>query len=689
MAYRLGIDVGGTFTDLLLADEETGRLFPVKTPSTPADPSVGVMTGIDRICELSGIGHDKIDYLMHGTTVATNAVLEGKGAKVGLVVTDGYKQTLHVARSWTPSPVGAWLIMQKPDPLALLENTIEIEGRLDSRGNEVRPINEVALRQQLRKLAARGVEAVTVSLFNSYANSVHEEQVRKIVAEELPGIPVSLSSDILPEFREYERTQTAVMNSYVRPVVGRYMDGIAGKLAERQMKTRVNILRSDGGLMSLNTAKEMPVYALVSGPAGGVSGALWVAKQAGYNNILTLDMGGTSTDVALCIDGAPSLGRETTVGTQQYNTVRVSSLDVRTVGAGGGSIAHVPQLTKALRVGPQSAGADPGPASYGRGGTEPTVTDANVVLGHLPPKLLGGEMTLDVEAAKTAVQKVADAMGLDLYQAAQGIYDIVNENMFGALRLVSVQKGYDPRDFAMVAFGGAGPLHANALSKLMGSWPCIIPPAPGLLCALGDLSTNFRDEFARTFIRTFDATDKEEVVAELKTLGAKAQNWLDGEGVGKSDQVIKYQVDVRYYRQGFELTVDVTLDELGATGFKPLADGFDETHKRLYGFTLDTMHELVNLRAIAEGKTRPLTAVKIETGGEDAGAALTEKSQVYFEGNFLDTGIYDRAKLKAGNHIQGPAIITEFDSTTVVLAGHYATVDPSGAILIWPAGKSK
>lgn len=687
MAYRLGIDVGGTFTDLLLADEETGKLFPVKTPSTPADPSIGVMTGIDRICELSGIGHDKIDYLMHGTTVATNAVLEGKGAKVGLLTTKGYRQVLHVARSWTPSPVGAWLIMQKPDPLALLENTIEIEGRLDAKGNEVHPLNEAKLREDLKKLADSGIEAITISLINSYASSKHEERVRQIAQEMYPNLPVSMSSEILPEFREYERTQTAVMNSYVRPVVGRYMDGIVNKLDERQMKTRVNILRSDGGLMSIKAAKEMPVYALVSGPAGGVSGALWVAKQAGYNNILTLDMGGTSTDVALCIDGAPSLGRETTVGTQQYNTVRISSLDVRTVGAGGGSIAHVPQLTKALRVGPQSAGADPGPASYGKGGTEPTVTDANVVLGHLPPKLLGGEMTLDVEASKTAVQKVADAMGLDLYTAAQGIYDIVNENMFGALRLVSVQKGYDPRDFAMVAFGGAGPLHANALSKLMGSWPCIIPPAPGLLCALGDLSTDFRDEFARTFIRTFDTTHVDEVVAELTTLGDRAQKWLDDEGVARNVQDIKYQVDVRYYRQGFELTVDVALENLHDKGFALLSAAFDDTHERLYNFKLDTMHEIVNLRAIGLGRTKPLTAVKIEAGSEDASAAQVEKHQVYFEGKHLETSIYDRAKLKAGNRIAGPAIVTEFDSTTLVLAGHYAMVDATGAILIWPEDK--
>ncbi len=681
MAYRLGIDVGGTFTDLLLANEDTGQVFPVKTPSTPADPSIGVLVGIDKACQLAGVSPEQIDYLMHGTTVATNAVLEGKGARVGLVVTDGYRQVLHIARSWTPGPLVSWIGMVKPDPPALLEHTIEVKERIDSKGKVMQEIDEAKLRIDLQKLMGKGIEALTISLFNSFTNPVHEKRIRDIAREMFPNLSVSISSDILPEFREYERTLTACMNGYVQPKVANYMDGIANKLKERNMPTRVNILRSDGGLMTLQTAKETPVYALMSGPAGGVAGALWVAKQSGYNNILTLDMGGTSTDVALCQGGTPTVGRETEVG---FFTVRISSLDVKTVGAGGGSIAFVPELTKALRVGPQSAGADPGPACYGKGGTAPTVTDANVVLGHLPPSLIGGEMKLDVEAAKTAVKTVADAMNLELYQAAQGIYDIVNENMFGALRLVSVRKGYDPRDFALVAFGGAGPLHANALSKLIGSWPCIIPPAPGLLCALGDLSTDFRDEFARTFIRTFNTTSGEEVAQALEELGQQARDWLEGEGIPTNMQEVRFQVDVRYYRQGFENPVDITANELRVNGLTKLAEGFDELHNQLYGFKLDTMHELVNLRAIGLGRTTPLNATKTEKGGEDASAAKVEAHKVYFEGEFLDTNIYDRAKLKAGNRIAGPAIVTEFDSTTVILAGHYGLVDEQGCILIWP-----
>ena len=682
MAYRLGIDVGGTFTDLLLADEESGKLYPVKTPSTPADPSVGVMTGIDKICQVAGVAPSEIGYLMHGTTVATNAVLEGKGAKVGLIVTDGYKQVLHVARSWTPGPLAGYLWMIKPEPPAALENTIEADERLDARGNEIRPLNEAKLRADLTKLVeGRGIEALTVSLFNSYASSSHEERVRQIVQEMYPQLPISISSEVLPEFREYERTLTTTMNGYVQPAVARYMDGIESKLREKSMPTRVNILRSDGGLMSLQATKDSPVNALMSGPAGGVAGALWVAKQSGFPNILTLDMGGTSTDVALCYDGLPGVGRETTVG---FFTIRSSSLDVRTVGAGGGSVAHVPEITKALRVGPQSAGANPGPAAYGNGGTDPTVTDANVVLGHLPPSLIGGEMKLDVGAAKAAVQKVADAMGLDLYRAAQGIVDIVNENMFGALRLVSVQKGYDPRDFAMVAFGGAGPLHANALGKLIGAWPVIIPPSPGLLCALGDLSTTFREEFARTYIRTFAQTGADELAGVMDEVGKKAQHWLDSEGIERHAQQVRYQVDVRYHRQGFELPVDISPDELRSTGLDALGGSFDEAHNRLYGFRLETEREVVNIRAIAIGETKPLLSQPIERGEADPSAAKADEHAVYFDGQQLPTPIYARAKLAAGNRIAGPAIVTEMDSTTLILPGHHGDVDSYGAILIRP-----
>ncbi|HSK96376.1 MAG TPA: hydantoinase/oxoprolinase family protein, partial [Euzebyales bacterium] len=375
MAYRLGVDVGGTFTDLLLIDDDTGETFRAKTPSTPDDPSRGVLVGIEKITADLDVGPGDIRHLMHGTTVATNAVLEGKGATVGLLVTAGYRQVLQVARSYVPGGLAGWIIWPKPEPLAALEHTVEVPGRIDARGNEVAPLDEHAVHDALAELQRRGVQALTISFLNSFANPDHERRAAEIARTVLGDLPISVSSEILPEIREYERTLTTVANAYVQPSVSRYISNLEKELTDRGVTARLHILRSDGGLMNTETATTAPVNMLMSGPAGGVAGALWIARQAGYENLLTFDMGGTSTDVALVEHGRPRIGRETEVGDLK---VRASSIDVRTVGAGGGSIAHVPELTGALRVGPESAGADPGPAAYGRGGQRPTVTDANV-----------------------------------------------------------------------------------------------------------------------------------------------------------------------------------------------------------------------------------------------------------------------------------------------------------------------
>lgn len=682
MPLKLGVDVGGTFTDLMLFDERTGRQVRAKTPSTPADPSVGVLAGIDKVCRLAGVVPSDIDGIMHGTTVATNAVLEGKGAKVGLITTRGFKQILHLARSWTPGPLAGWMIMQKPEPPAAIEYTREAIERIDTHGEVVIPLDEDALRDDLRDLDGQGIEALTISLINSYANQSHEKRVKEIARELLPNVPITASSEVLPEFREYERALTAVMNSYVRPKVSRYLRSFAGQLAAHGLRADVNILRSDAGLMTLRTAQERPVYAVMSGPAGGVAGALYIAKKAGFQNVLTLDMGGTSTDVALCQDGSQSISRETTLG---YFPIKIPSVDVRSVGAGGGSIAHVPEITGALRVGPQSAGAEPGPASYGKGGNEPTVTDANVVLGHLPPNLLGGEMALDVQAAKTSVERIGKKLGLDMYQTAQGILDIVNENMHGALRLVSVQRGYDPRSFALAAFGGAGPLHANAVAKLIGAFPVIVPPAPGILCATGDVCCDYREEFSRTVFRTLDRITTAEVVDILRGLSDEAAGWLEREDVPRSLQQISYNADMRYFRQGYEIPIGTTLAELDARGTAALADHFHEAHEQLYRFRLDTECEIVNLRAIALGTGSTLNWPEGEFDGPSVAAAQVDEQHVYFDGDFLATPIYDRARLKPGNRLPGPAIVTEMDSTTVVLPACAGELDTYGNILIRPA----
>jgi len=683
MAYRLGVDVGGTFTDVLLVQDETGELFRVKTPSTPADPSLGVLTGVRRVCEESRVAPSAITSLMHGTTVATNAVLEEKGARVGLITTQGFGQILHLARSQTPGPLAGWIIMIKPAPPAALEDTREARERISAQGEIVTPLDRDQVRAVIRELVESGIEALTVSLINAYANAAHEREIKQIVQELYPDLPVTISVDVLPEFREYERTLTACVNSYVRPKVQGYIKNLEGALKTFGLGGEVNILRSDAGLMSTAQAQQNPIYGILSGPSGGVAGALFVARKAGFNNILTFDMGGTSTDVALCQDGQPTIARETELG---FFRVKVPSVNVHSVGAGGGSIAHVPELTKALRVGPQSAGAEPGPACYGKGGADPTVTDANVVVGHLPPQLLGGEMRLDLEAARASIQRISDALGLDVEQAAEGILGIVNENMAGALRLVSVQRGYDPRDFALVAFGGAGPLHANAVAKIMGSFPVLIPPAPGLLCATGDVVANYRDEFARTYIRTIDAVTGEEVAAIMRELGNEARAWLSQEGIEDQRQQVTYSADMRYYRQGYEIPVEVDPALLAAKGMVILEERFNQLHEQFYGFKMTgTVCEIVNVRAVGFGKVHePHLPEATSMDGPDARHAVIHEQSIYSQGARLATLVYDRGKLRPGNRVGGPAIVTEFDSTTVILAGYEAAVDRHYNLLINP-----
>ena len=682
MSFRLGVDVGGTFTDMFLVDENSGRTFTTKVPSTPADQSVGVLNGIVRVCEKAGIEPRRIDHVMHGTTVATNTVLTGTGARCGLVTTRGYRQVLQIARSFVPGGLGGWVIYNKSLPMAPLSCTIEAHERISAQGEIVRPLDEQGLRQDLDELKKKNIEALTVSLINSFANAVHERRIREIALEVLPGIPVSLSSEVVPEMQEYERTVTTVANSYVRPKVARYIENLKTKLNDAAKDVKLHILRSDGGLSGTQAAVEFPVNLLMSGPAGGVTGALWVAVQAGFPDLLTVDVGGTSTDVALIQGGEPRLRRETTIGDV---TVRASSVDIRTVGAGGGSIAHVPELTKALRVGPQSAGADPGPAAYGKGGLQPTVTDANVVLGYLPAmQKLGGDMVLNRDLSVKSVQGVAKALKLTIEDAALGIYNIVNENMVGALRLVSVEQGYDPRDYALIAFGGAGPLHANALARLLGSWPAIIPPGPGVLCALGDAATSVRDERARTYVRKFSDIDPKELSALLSDLADAAVRSLQHDGVRRADITTSYQVDLRYHGQALRLTIAVNLGELKRHGLQVIADKFDAEHKRLFTFALDLEHELVSLRAAVQGRGIKVKRKAIARGSAQAGAAVVGKQPSYMDCRHVTALIYDRAKLKAGNVIKGPAIIMEMDSTTVVLAGHHGRVDALGNVLIYP-----
>jgi len=682
MAYRLGVDVGGTFTDLLLFDEGSGRFWRHKTPSTPADSSIGILTGLTAICASAEIAPASVDVVLHGTTVATNAILEGKGARVGLIVTDGYRQIMQIARSFVPGGLAGWIVWPKPQPLAALEDTLEVAGRMDAHGREIRPIDEAQIRAALERLGRQGIEALTVSLINAYMNGAHEARIGQIAADILPGVPVSLSHIVLPEMQEYERTLTTVANAAVRPVVGRYVRELRAKLRHAGMAGPVSLLRSDGGLMSSEKAEEHPVSLLMSGPAGGVTGALWVGRNAGIRNILTLDVGGTSTDVALIENLEPRRVRTTEVG---HLAVRASSLDVKTVGAGGGSIAYVPTLTGALRVGPQSAGAVPGPVAYGKGGTQPTVTDANVVLGYLPEALLGGSFKLDREGARRSVQTIADALGIGLMEAARGIIDIVNENMFGALRMISVQQGYDPRDFALMGFGGAGPLHVNAVARLMGSWPAISPVSPGVLCALGDATTRMRTETARSFSRFASQTSAAEIIALLDEMDAQTRAELREDGIAEADITSLFEIDVRYAGQAFEVPMTIDAETLRRDGLEGVIARFDAEHHRLFTFNMASEHEIVNLRAVALGQALDLPAAQLPEGDGSPEAAKLRDHEMWIGGALRPATIYDRARLRANDRIEGPAIVIEMDATTLIENDCIGIVDAVGNILIQPA----
>ena len=677
--YRVAVDVGGTFTDIVLQNEETGEIYGTKTPSTTNDQSIGLMSGIKKVCEECNVDIEEIRSIIHGTTVATNAVLEEKGAKVGLITTEGFEQILHVARSWTPAPISAWMGFHKPDPLADLIYTRGAKERMTAKGDVFTELDEADVRSKIEDLYSQGVESLTVGLLNSYANPSHEQKIQDIAMSINPDIPVTISYDILPEFREYERTLTTVMNSYVRPPMQHYLTNVQSKLTDEKVKSRISIVRSDGGLMSIPAAASRPVHTMLSGPSGGVTASAMIGVQAGYNNVISFDMGGTSTDVSLTHAGTPKVSRETKIG---VFPVKAPSLEVESIGAGGGSIAHVP-MTGALRVGPQSAGSTPGPACYGRGGTEPTVTDANVVLGYLPPSLVGGEMKLDVESSMKAVQAIADKLEVDVYTAAKGIYDIVNENMYGAIRVVSVEKGYDPREFSLLALGGAGPLHANALGKLSGSFPVIIPPMPGVLSALGFLQSVIRNEFSKTFIRLLSALDEKTVLSELEELGSNCQEWLTEESVPEEQRTVKHEVDVRYYRQGHEIPIEVDIDGLRSHGLSVIKEKFDDIHEKAYGFKMDSEVEIVNIRAVALGEVKALKLPVNEAGGENAAEAIIDHDhEAFFEKEFLKTPIYARELLKPNNKVHGPAIIIQKDSTTLVMPGNVGTVDAYMNLLI-------
>jgi len=680
MAYNVAVDVGGTFTDVLVFDEGTGELTEGKVLSTPDDPSRGVVEGMERACEKVGISFSDLRLLFHGTTVVTNMILTNTGSRVGLLTTKGHEQILYLARAWTPGPLYGWMALQKPDPPADPTDTVGISERIAADGTVLASLDEGEVREAVRGLVDRGVESLAIGFLNSYVNPEHERRAREIVHEVYPDLPVSISADIGQEYGEYERTLTTVVNTAVQPRTIRYMRGFESSMKEKRFGGRLSIVRSDGGAMSTEAVAERPIQIALSGPSGGVTGSAYLAREIGVPDVLTLDMGGTSTDVSLCLGGETPLQREIQLG---YFRFKVPSADVHSVGAGGGSIAFL-SASGALQVGPASAGADPGPAAYGRGGEAPTVTDANVVLHRIPPGVaLGGTLELDEEVARRAVGTIAEPLGMSIEEAAEAILEIVNENMHAALRVVSVERGHDPRGFGLVAFGGAGPMHACALGRLIRSRPVVVPPTPGVMSAFGFLSSDIQNEFPETYLRNAEDTPASELKAKVEGLMAQANEWLDEEGVEEDQKRFDLYADCRYYLQNIQIPCRFELEELVGEDSTFLRGRFEEAHRQRYNFELpDSPLEIATVRVIGRGTIKGVTLSESKNGsaGDAAGAVLrTEKA--YF-GGWVDTPILDRGKLRTGQEISGPAVVVQDDTTTVIEPGYKGAVDRFGNILI-------
>jgi N-methylhydantoinase A len=681
LAYNVAVDVGGTFTDVIVFDEQAGELTEGKVLSTPDDPSRGVVTGVENVCEKMGISFTELNLFFHGTTVVTNMILTNTGARVGLLTTRGHEQILHLARAWTPGPLYGWMALQKPDPPADLTDTVGISERVAADGSVVSQLDEDEVRRATKRLVEGGIESLAVGFLNSYVNPEHERRARDIAREMYPDLPVSISADIGQEYGEYERTLTTVVNTAARPRTILYMRNFESSIEDRQFDGALSIVRSDGGAMSTEAVAERPIQIALSGPSGGVTGAAYLARQIGVPDVLTFDMGGTSTDVSLVLGGEALIRRDIQLGYFQF---KAPAVDVHSVGAGGGSIAFL-SASGALQVGPASAGADPGPAAYGRGGEEPTVTDANVVLHHIPPGLqLGGTLRLDEEAARRAVQKIADPLGLSVEEAAEAILDIVNENMHAALRVVSVERGHDPREFGLVAFGGAGPMHANALGSLIRSKLVVLPPTPGVMSAFGFLSSDIQNEFPETYLKIAEETPASEMRERVEALIAEADEWLTGEGVEEEKRQFDLYADCRYYLQNIQIPCRFDLNELRDGDSAFLRGRFEEAHRQRYNFELpDSPLEIATVRVVGRGTIRGVSLVESEDGaGEDASGAVLRNEKVFFGGEWMEAPIYERAMLRPGNAVPGPAIVAQDDTTTVIEPGYQGSVDRYGNILI-------
>jgi N-methylhydantoinase A len=684
---RIGIDTGGTFTDVVAFDEDSGGIATTKTPSTPADPAKGFMDGVAKVlAELGGVGGQDLTAVCHGTTVATNQLLEGKVERLGFVTTEGFEFLLEIARQSVPDGYGNSYFWVKPPRIVPADLVRTVGGRLDHRGAELRPFDDEGARSVARWFRGRGVVAIGVCFLHAYANPDHEERMRAVLEAEHPDAVVSLSSEVLREYREYERAMTTLVDAAVKPRVGRYLATIKRRLdgfvAGRPVPFYV--MKSNGGVLSADEVVHQPISTVLSGPAAGALGAALVARTAGFDRVLTLDGGGTSTDVSVVLDGEPTLTTEGSVGAYPS---KIPMIDVVTVGAGGGSIAWLSR-EGTLKVGPRSAGADPGPLCYGKGGTEPTVTDAHAVLGRIPGHLLGGEVPLDVEAAVEGLRALGARLGLGLEATAAGVLEISAWNQANALRQVTVKRGLDVRDFVMTAFGGSGPLLCCRLLDVLGVRAAVVPRDPGNLSAFGLLTVDVKNDYVQTAVSRHAQLDLDAVARTFEALEARAAKALDAEGFAREAHRHVRTADLRYFGQAFEVRVAVADGEVDRAMVDGCVDAFHDEHERLYGYCFrdrpEQQVEWVNLRVTGVGPIRRPSLRELEPGDGDGERARTGSRPVCFDAATgpHDTPIYLRDRLRPGDTVGGPAVIEEYGSTLPLHPGFRAEVDRLGNLVV-------
>ncbi|WPZ36274.1 hydantoinase/oxoprolinase family protein [Thalassobaculum sp. OXR-137] len=679
MSWFIGVDVGGTFTDFYAVDRDSAQVVVHKTPSTPHNPAEAILEGLDALSKANGIPAEAITRLAHGTTVATNALIQRKGAALALITTEGFRDLLEIGRQIRPKMYD--LKADAPPPLVPRKHRYEVRERMMADGTPRIALEDDAIEAAIDQVEGSGAEAVAVCLLFAFLNPEHEQKIGKRLAERLPNVAVSLSSAVQPEFREYERFSTAALNAYLQPLIGRYMRHLGKELEERAPKARLGINQSSGGLMSVERAADFPVRTALSGPAAGAVGAAHVARLAGKPNVITLDMGGTSADVALIRDFEAEIGFGREVA---GFPVRLPIVDVDTVGAGGGSIAWFDR-DGLLKVGPASAGAVPGPACYRRGGTEATVSDANLVLGRLSGSLIGGAMTLDLDLARQAIQPIADTLGFSIEKTAEGILGIVTANMVRAIRTVSVERGHDPRHFTLMPFGGAGALHAGDVARALDMAEIVVPPAPGILCAQGLVVSDLKEDFVATARLPLAEASRADIDAAIAPMAEAARAWFETEEIAPSRRRLRLAIDLRYVGQNFELLVATDETDGSAPSLPDMEElkrRFFAAHEKTYGhYTADDPIETVNLRltAIGEAERIPPPAV---SGDGSKHPTPTAHRPVWFDGTEHDTPVYDRATLAPGQQFKGPAIVDQLDATTVVHPGDTVTVDAALNLII-------